>query len=367
LNGDFVLAYNGTNQPFTFEYKVEGLITGLPYRFKVLAENQNGLSLPSEITTIYACIVPEVLPAPVKESTTRSSISISWLEPESNGCPITGFTILRDTGNYDAMSISVDPSTVQNKPSLRQYTITGLTQVNSNYKVKVRAHNFEGFADSEVLNVILSAVPDKPSQAPYSDASITNEEKIQVVYDSLPASENGGSPILSSELQVDDGMGGEFTSLIGFDTESLKTQLLFTDVVEKGSIFRFRYRALNVNGWSPFSDISHLKSATIPQRPAKPSFVDSTSDSITLFFYESIEDGSQPIIRYELFVNEGYGSTTLNQVTTYDGSSNTHTLQTSADAISAGIVYKFKYRAYNSYGYSDFSEELNSAVGSFPA
>lgn len=87
-------------------------------------------------------------------------------------------------------------------------------------------------------------------------------------------------------------MGGEFNSLIGFGVESLETQLLFEDNVVNGSIFRFRYRALNVNGWSPFSEISHLKAATIPQRPNKPDFVDSTSDSITLFFYESTLDGS---------------------------------------------------------------------------
>lgn len=104
--------------------------------------------------------MPSVLPAPIKEDTTQSSISISWEEPVSNGCPVTGFSILRDTGNYDAMTISVDPTMVEDKPSLRQYTITGLDQVNHNYKIKVRSHNVEGYADSEVLNVILSSVPD---------------------------------------------------------------------------------------------------------------------------------------------------------------------------------------------------------------
>lgn len=128
---------------------------------------------------------------------------------------------------------------------------------------------------------------------------------------------------------------------------------------------------MNVNGWSDFSDLSHLKAATIPQRPNRPDFVTSTADSITLYFYESTQDGSQPILLHELFVNEGYGSTDYHKVENYDGASTTYTLMAGVDPnlnspISAGIVYKFKYRAYNSYGFSDFSEELNSAVGSFP-
>ena len=37
------------------------------------------------------------------------------------------------------------------------------------------------------------------------------------------------------------------------------------------------------------------------------------------------------------------------------------------DGIVAGLIYKLKYRATNMYGYSDFSEELNIGVTSFPA
>jgi len=37
-----------------------------------------------------------------------------------------------------------------------------------------------------------------------------------------------------------------------------------------------------------------------------------------------------------------------------------------ADPISAGKIYKFKYRAANLYGQSDWSEELNAAVSSNP-
>jgi len=53
-------------------------------------------------------------------------------------------------------------------------------------------------------------------------------------------------------------------------------------------------------------------------------------------------------------------------VTTYDGKSLSHTLTVLADAIVPSTIYKLKYRAVNEYGYSDFSEELNIGVASFP-
>lgn len=83
------------------------------------SENINGLSADSEVATIYACLKPGGMEQPHKVATTRTSITIGWPEPLSNGCPITGFSILRDTASNDALSVTVDPETVSNKPSLR--------------------------------------------------------------------------------------------------------------------------------------------------------------------------------------------------------------------------------------------------------
>jgi len=74
-------------------------------------------------------------------------------------------------------------------------------------------------------------------------------------------------------------IGGE-----GFD-HSLETAFILTDGVVKGQIFRFRYRTLNVNGWSDYSPISYIRAATLPQRPPAPSFLTATADSITIALY----------------------------------------------------------------------------------
>jgi len=88
-----------------------------------------------------------------------------------------------------------------------------LTAKGSVYRFKIRAYNNAYWTDSEPLLAVLASVPDTPSSGPVSDAAITNETRIKINYGPQAASENGGSPILSYELQVDNGKGGDFKCL----------------------------------------------------------------------------------------------------------------------------------------------------------
>jgi hypothetical protein len=49
LNGDFTKIYDGSNLPFNITHTVEGLVSGLPYMFKVQSENLNGNSIDSDV------------------------------------------------------------------------------------------------------------------------------------------------------------------------------------------------------------------------------------------------------------------------------------------------------------------------------
>ena len=287
LAGPLQLIYNGANKPFTYTYTAYNLRTGLPYRFKVLAENINGLSQESETATYYACMEPQSTPAPKVAGSTKTSLTIEWEEPQSNGCPVTGFEIFRNSGEGDAIAISVDSLSTVNSPSLRLYEIGGLVNTGNKYRIKVRAFNQAGSTDSAALSVVLAAVPDTPLTGPHSDASVTNERRIKVDYAPLATSQNGGSAVLSYELQVDNGMGGDFTSLIGFESASLETSFTLEENVTSGSIFRFRYRCKNVNGWSEYSPISHVKAATSPERPPRPQFVTADASSLQIQLFES--------------------------------------------------------------------------------
>jgi hypothetical protein len=99
-------------------------------------------------------------------ATTKSSITLGWNEPISNGCPVTGFEILRNSGANDAVEISVESEITKVLPSLRQYQVDGLTQVGNTYKFKVRVFNLAGFTESLIANFVLAAVPDTPLIGP---------------------------------------------------------------------------------------------------------------------------------------------------------------------------------------------------------
>jgi len=103
-------------------FAVTGLETGLPYRFYVKSLNVNGESDPSTQTTIYACIKPYANGKAFKIDATKTSITLGWSEPISNGCALTGFSIFRDNGSAgvgEDINIEVDPELVKEKPSLR--------------------------------------------------------------------------------------------------------------------------------------------------------------------------------------------------------------------------------------------------------
>ena len=93
---------------------------------------------------------------------------------------------MRDSGNSDSLSITVDPAIVSNKPSLRGYIVTGLTNIGSVYRFKIRAYNNAGNSQSsDMLHVTLAAVPDKPISGPVSNAAVTNGNRIKVTFGPL--------------------------------------------------------------------------------------------------------------------------------------------------------------------------------------
>lgn len=123
----------------------------------------------------------------------------------------------------------------------------------------------------------LASIPFKPIDTPISDSSVTNDTTIKVTWAS-PAPDNGGSPIISYELVMDDGMSGEFTSLIGLSAESLLTTFTVSEGVIKGRRHRFKYRAQNTVGWGPYSDSEFVLAATVPARSDRPYFLTFTSN-----------------------------------------------------------------------------------------
>jgi hypothetical protein len=125
---------------------------------------------------------------------------------------------------------------------------------------------------------------------------VTSVNKIKVSW--AKVTEDGSSEILSYSLEIDDGTGGDFISVVGTNTEYLKTEFTVTSNIVKGTLYRLRYRARNQIGWSSYSPIAYVRAANIAKAPQQPSYVSSTSTTVTISLPRSEDDGGSPITSY---------------------------------------------------------------------
>lgn len=93
------------------------------------------------------------------------------------------------------------------------------------FQIKVVTQQREAL--SQVGFIALASTPLKPTDKPVSDLSVTSDSVIKVSF-ANPAVDNGGSPIISYELVIDDGMSGAFRSVIGLTSNSLLTTVTIT-------------------------------------------------------------------------------------------------------------------------------------------
>lgn len=179
-------------------------------------------------------------------------------------------------------------------------TATGVMEgvVGVIYRLKVRAYNQAGYVDSNYAYVALASLPDKPSTTPASDAEVTNTQTLAIIIEKLTATNNGGSEITLYEIQYDDGMRGDYTSVF-----QLSEKLIVNSNIVRGASYRVKYRAKNFNGWGLMSDVSFITAATTPQKPYAPVFVDSDQDSISFLLTAPENESGSPITQFKLYAD----------------------------------------------------------------
>jgi len=214
---------------------------------------------------------------------------------------------------------------------------------------------------------LLASVPAAPTDVPVSDASITSDTTIRVTYATPTPPVNGGSDLLSYALQMDDGLGGDFVTLVGFSPHSMVTHYTVSAGIVKGRVHRFRYRAKNSVGWGPYSAEASILAATVPSAPAQTSFSNFTGNALIVNLGLSADDGGSPILGMELLRDAGdnYTSAFVN-VTGYNGQDLTYSFTVATDGVVAGKTYRITTRSKNAIGYSSNSTITYVAFGPVP-
>ena len=102
--------------------------------------------------------------------------------------------------------------------------------------------------------------------------STTSPTQVVVSWTALSlASDTGSLPILSYQLEFDQGSGeptgsASWQSLVGNPSPSLllKYSVNGSGVVTSGTTYRFRVRASNALGWGPWSEVTAVLAAAVP-------------------------------------------------------------------------------------------------------
>ena len=214
--GNFKNIYNGKNYPNVLKYTIGGLNTGLYYNFKLQAINFNGLSDESEPAKFIICVAPQRIAAPVLATVTKTSMLLTWSQPVyEGGCPVRSYSLFKDDslgGNF----VEINPTQVNNIPSLRQHTVIfDPADTSKTFRFYIRTDNIIGSTKSDIVSYKLAAQPNKPTDVPYLNLDETRINQIQVNYDPLSDLENGGSKILSYELYIYNDTTSMWQSIIG--------------------------------------------------------------------------------------------------------------------------------------------------------
>lgn len=156
-----------------------------------------------------------------------------------------------------------------------------------------------GSISSPALQFVLASIPPKPTPAPSVDPAGTTVSSIKVNFANTNT-DTGGAPVLLYELQMDDGLSGEFSTIF---KSAQQTFFTVNDTIIRGHYYRFRYRVSNIIGTSPWSDVTYIQATEAPAKPEAPDFISATATSITVQIIESVDSRGADIQSYELWID----------------------------------------------------------------
>lgn len=273
-------------------FKSSGLMDGIAYEFRVIAENMAGPSKPSKASEMTFALDPVDPPSqPVALNITRHEVTLQWMKPQSDGgFPITGYTVEKrelPNGRWLKANFSNIHET--------SFTVSGLTE-NSSYEFRVFARNSAGSVSK----------PSKPSEVIICRDDL-EEPKLDVdaSFSSIVVVKAGdvfkldgnvtGRPI-PSLVWTKDGKELEDTAKL-----EIKTADFYTCLINKDSLRRdggaFILTASNPGGFAKF--VFNVKVLDRPGPPEGPLHVtDMTTEKCILSWLPPLEDGGAKIEYY---------------------------------------------------------------------
>lgn len=269
-------------------FKSTGLVDGIAYEYRVIAENMAGLSKPSKPSEPMYALDPVDPPGrPVALNITRHEVTVSWTKPEGDGgFSITGYTVERremPSGRWLKANFNNILETT--------YTVSGLIE-DATYEFRVIAKNSAGGVSA----------PSQPSEAitcrddieePRLDVDATYSSNVVVMAGEIFKLEANvtGRPI-PSLVWTKEGKELEDTAKMEIKTFDFHTVLLNKDSLRRDG-GAFTLTASNPGGYAKFT--YNVKVLDRPGPPDSLIVSDVTAEKCVLNWLHPTHDGGAKI------------------------------------------------------------------------
>lgn len=286
----FIPLYNGSNS--RYECKGQHVQPSTRYFYRVQAVNVHGSSAFSQLAE---CVTQASAPAAVHsiklEELTANSMSVSWKQPNSNGCPVVSYNIdLTELSQHASNSYIV----VNSKQSNCEYKLDSLTP-DTVYKLRIQASNSIGLGHfSNIIKIKTKSLPPIP---PNLECVSANYNSIKLKWNHVSASSNSGdSSVITTVSGKVSGSAVRAENETVYNLEMMSDKSAWLQVyqgpltffkVSKLQEFRtytFRLSATNETGqgaWSPIFKSKTTKSPPVITKSPVVLDVDTNSCHVT--------------------------------------------------------------------------------------
>lgn len=151
------------------------------------------------------------------------------------------------------------------------------------------------------------------------------------------------------------------------DLADLSYRFIIT-VEQIGLPLSFKVTAINEAGEGDYSGVLDIVAGTVPSQPLNVAKVNSTVDQITISWQAPIDNGGSPITDYQIYWDNGLGSSMSLVASTVGGPVLVWTTvgTISATAIQNGVYYRFSVVSVNAIGVSSNSAILGVYAAEAP-
>lgn len=146
---------------------------------------------------------------------------------------------------------------------------------------------------------------------PYTPASrprrggMTNESQMETLVSGVDTSADGGAPVISYAIEINDGTG--FVPVVGDPAHPLALSVIISPV-ESGKTYTLRYRVRNVHGYSGYSPEEQIVACTVPSKPQNVK-TENQLNKLVIAWDESASTGGSnvPLTSYKFFAKDSQG------------------------------------------------------------